>query len=91
MKVAQRFYLREVVSGLVLTAGNFFRNMGQHIAHALGRLEHGTLDELGAVVSGCARDAFGIGLVVMTAIALGAFGRLSAGRLRGAIALVVIP
>ena len=37
MKVAQRFYLLEVVSGLVLTAGHFFRNMGKHIAHAFGR------------------------------------------------------
>jgi NADH-quinone oxidoreductase subunit I len=37
VKVAQRFYLREVVSGLVLTAGHFFRNMRKHIAHALGR------------------------------------------------------
>jgi len=37
VKVAQRFYLREVVSGLMLTAGHFFRNMGKHIARALGR------------------------------------------------------
>jgi NADH-quinone oxidoreductase subunit I len=37
VRIAQRFYLREVVSGLVLTAGHFFYNMGKHIAHALGR------------------------------------------------------
>jgi NADH-quinone oxidoreductase subunit I len=36
VRIAQRFYLREVVSGLVLTAGHFFHNMGKHIAHALG-------------------------------------------------------
>jgi len=33
----QRFYLVEVLAGLGLTAGHFFRNMGQHLAHALGR------------------------------------------------------
>ena len=37
MKLAQRLYLPEVVSGLVLTAGHFFRNMGAHVARALGR------------------------------------------------------
>lgn len=37
MKLAQRFYLREVLSGLVLTAAHFFRNMGRHIAASLGR------------------------------------------------------
>ena len=37
MKLLQRFYLVEVVSGLALTAAHFFRNMGLHIAHALGR------------------------------------------------------
>lgn len=36
MKFGQRFYLREVVSGIGLTAGHFFRNMGRHILHALG-------------------------------------------------------
>jgi len=29
----------EVVSGLALTAAHFFRNMGLHIAHALGRTD----------------------------------------------------
>src|SRR5438874_4741148 len=37
MKPLQRFYLAEVFSGLRLTAAHFFRNMGRHIAHALGR------------------------------------------------------
>ena len=37
MKLAQRLYLPDVVSGLVLTAGHFFRNMGAHVARALGR------------------------------------------------------
>jgi len=30
MNLGQRFYLREVFSGLGLTAGHFFRNMGRH-------------------------------------------------------------
>jgi NADH-quinone oxidoreductase subunit I len=37
MNLGQRFYLREVLSGIGLTAGHFFRNMGKHIAHSLGR------------------------------------------------------
>ncbi|HEX9821668.1 MAG TPA: NADH-quinone oxidoreductase subunit I [Methylomirabilota bacterium] len=37
MRLGQRFYLREVVEGVALTAGHFFRNMGRHLAHALGR------------------------------------------------------
>jgi NADH-quinone oxidoreductase subunit I len=37
MKVGQRFYLVEAIQGVVLTAGHFFRNMGKHVAHALGR------------------------------------------------------
>ncbi|PYM11562.1 MAG: NADH-quinone oxidoreductase subunit I [Candidatus Rokuibacteriota bacterium] len=37
MPTAQRFYLREVLDGVALTAGHFFRNMGRHIAHAFGR------------------------------------------------------
>jgi NADH-quinone oxidoreductase subunit I len=37
MRLAQRFYLIEAVEGVLLTAGHFFRNMGKHIAHALGR------------------------------------------------------
>ncbi len=37
MRLAQRVYLREVVGGLALTAGHFFRNMGRHTAHAFGR------------------------------------------------------
>jgi NADH-quinone oxidoreductase subunit I len=36
MRLGQRFYLREVVSGVALTAGHFFRNMGNHVARALG-------------------------------------------------------
>ena len=35
----QRFYLREVLSGLALTAAHFFRNMGQHAARAFGRTD----------------------------------------------------
>jgi NADH-quinone oxidoreductase subunit I len=31
-----RFYLREVLSGLGLTAAHFFRNMGRHAARAFG-------------------------------------------------------
>jgi NADH-quinone oxidoreductase subunit I len=37
VKLAQRFYLREVLSGLVLTARHFFRNLGAHLARALAR------------------------------------------------------
>ena len=37
METAQRFYVREVLEGIALTAGHFFRNLGQHIRHALGR------------------------------------------------------
>ena len=36
MRFVQRFYLLEAVQGVVLTAGHFFRNMGAHIARALG-------------------------------------------------------
>jgi NADH-quinone oxidoreductase subunit I len=32
----RRFYLLEVLSGLGLTATHFFRNMGRHVAHAVG-------------------------------------------------------
>jgi NADH-quinone oxidoreductase subunit I len=39
VRAGQRFYLREVVSGLVLTGHHFFANMGKHIAHALGRTD----------------------------------------------------
>ena len=37
MKWRQRFYLTEVLAGIALTGGHFFRNMGRHIVHALGR------------------------------------------------------
>jgi len=37
VRVTQRFYLAEAIEGVVITAGHFFRNMGKHIAHALGR------------------------------------------------------
>jgi NADH-quinone oxidoreductase subunit I len=37
VRLSQRFYLVEVLSGVALTAGHFFHNMGQHLAHALGR------------------------------------------------------
>src|SRR4030095_5878968 len=37
MTLGQKFYLREVVSGLVLPSAHFFRNLGKHIAHSLGR------------------------------------------------------
>ena len=37
MRLGQRFYLREVLGGLRLTAGHFFRNLGRHIARSLGR------------------------------------------------------
>jgi NADH-quinone oxidoreductase subunit I len=36
MKLRQRFYVVEVLSGVGLTAAHFFRNMGAHIARALG-------------------------------------------------------
>ena len=39
MRLGQRFYLVEVVSGLALTARHFFGNMGRHIAHSLGRTD----------------------------------------------------
>jgi NADH-quinone oxidoreductase subunit I len=37
MRLRQRFYLVEVVNGLVLTAGHFFSNLRPHLARALGR------------------------------------------------------
>jgi NADH-quinone oxidoreductase subunit I len=37
VRLTQRFYLAEIVEGIVITSGHFFRNMGKHIAHALGR------------------------------------------------------
>jgi NADH-quinone oxidoreductase subunit I len=37
MRLRQRFYLLEVLSGLALTGRHFFGNLGRHIAHALGR------------------------------------------------------
>ncbi len=37
VNLRQRFYLVEVLSGVALTADHFFRNMGRHLAHALGR------------------------------------------------------
>jgi len=37
VRLRQRFYLAEVLSGLGLTARHFFQNMGRHLAHALGR------------------------------------------------------
>jgi NADH-quinone oxidoreductase subunit I len=39
MRLAQRFYLREVASGVLLTARHFFGNLGRHLVHALGRRE----------------------------------------------------
>ena len=39
MRLRQRFYLLEVLSGLALTARHFFGNMGRHIAHSLGRTD----------------------------------------------------
>ena len=36
MKLRQRFYLLEVLSGLGLTARHFFENMGRHVAYAFG-------------------------------------------------------
>jgi NADH-quinone oxidoreductase subunit I len=44
VNLGQRFYLREVLSGLGLTAAHFFRNMGKHIAHSLGKKDaHGAV------------------------------------------------
>jgi NADH-quinone oxidoreductase subunit I len=37
VRPVQRVYLREVVSGLLLTARHFFANLGRHLARALGR------------------------------------------------------
>jgi NADH-quinone oxidoreductase subunit I len=39
VRLGQRFYLVEVVSGLALTARHFFGNMGRHIARSLGRTD----------------------------------------------------
>jgi NADH-quinone oxidoreductase subunit I len=36
MRLRQRFYLVDVLSGLALTARHFFRNLGAHVARALG-------------------------------------------------------
>jgi len=44
VRFGQRFYLAEVVEGIILTSGHFFRNMGKHIAHSLGRKDaHGAV------------------------------------------------
>jgi len=32
----RRFYLVEVLTGIVITSGHFFRNMRKHVAHAFG-------------------------------------------------------
>jgi len=37
MRLSQRFYLVESLSGIALTAAHFFRNMARHTARALGR------------------------------------------------------
>jgi NADH-quinone oxidoreductase subunit I len=37
VRLLQRFYLVEVVSGLALTSAHFFRNMGAHARRALGQ------------------------------------------------------
>jgi NADH-quinone oxidoreductase subunit I len=37
VRLGQRFYLIEAIQGVLLTSGHFFRNMGKHVAHALGR------------------------------------------------------
>jgi NADH-quinone oxidoreductase subunit I len=37
VRLRQRFYLIEVLSGLGLTAAHFFGNLGRHTARALGR------------------------------------------------------
>ena len=37
MRVLQRFYLIEVMSGVALTAAHFFRNMSGHVRHSLGQ------------------------------------------------------
>jgi NADH-quinone oxidoreductase subunit I len=39
VRFGQRFYLIEVVQGVLLTSGHFFRNMGKHLLHALGRTD----------------------------------------------------
>ncbi len=43
MNLRQRFYLVEVLEGVGLTAGHFFRNMGRHVAHAVGRPVKGSV------------------------------------------------
>jgi len=43
MTMGSRFYLPEVLSGLQLTAGHFFRNMGRHLLRALGRDVRGSV------------------------------------------------
>src|SRR5262249_42772975 len=37
MRLGPRFYLLEVLQGIALTSGHFFRNMGKRLAHAFGR------------------------------------------------------
>jgi hypothetical protein len=44
LQLISRFYLREVLSGLALTAAHFFRNMRLHTARAFGRKDaHGSV------------------------------------------------
>jgi len=44
VRLAQRFYLLEVLQGVLLTAGHFFRNMGAHVARSFGsRTAHGAV------------------------------------------------
>ena len=70
MRFGQRFYLIEAVQGVLLTSGHFFRNMGKHIAHALGRgarigwlAEHKRFRRGGNVATGKAEVVVDVGIL----------------------------
>jgi hypothetical protein len=63
---------------------------GAFFAARLGRLEHGTAGELGAVVAGSARHAVVIGAVMLLPLALAARRRLSPRATTLALAAIVV-
>ncbi|HEX9101645.1 MAG TPA: hypothetical protein VF997_05545, partial [Polyangia bacterium] len=63
---------------------------GPFFAARLGRLEHGTVAELGAIVAGSARQALLIALATLAPLALAARGRLSPHATTLALAAIVL-
>jgi membrane protein YfhO len=63
---------------------------GAFFAHALGRLEHGSVDDLGATLATCARNAVLVAVAALLPLVLAARGRLSARASTIALAAVVV-